>query len=44
MEALLIIMISTGALLCALVGIGTKIGKHQDEILEKEERRKEKKK
>lgn len=42
MEALLIIMISTGALLCVLVGIGSKMGKEQDEILEKEERRKQK--
>lgn len=39
MEALLVIMVLAGALLCVLVGIGTKIGKRQDEILEKERRK-----
>ena len=40
MEALLVIMISAGALLCVLVGIGTKMGKRQDKILEQEMRKK----
>lgn len=41
MKALLIIMLAAGALICALVGIGAKIGRKQDEILEKEKREKE---
>lgn len=41
MKTLLIIMLLAGALLCALAGIGAKLGRRQDDILEKETRKKE---